>query len=60
MAVMAAMSEAWLGRMLGILKLRVIISGFSVCHWPGGQLRVSNAGRFVGWQFLLSHNTTLG
>jgi hypothetical protein len=34
--------------MVGILKLRVIISGFSVCHWPGGQLRVSNAGRICG------------
>jgi hypothetical protein len=24
---------------------RCIIVGLSVCHWPGGQLRVSNADR---------------
>jgi hypothetical protein len=48
MAVMAAMSLSVLRRISGILgNPRVIIKGFSVCHWPGGQLRVSNAERIL-------------
>ena len=47
MAVIAGRSLVWLGRMMGINIEKAIIAGYSVCHWPGGQLRVSTLNSMV-------------
>ena len=41
MLVMLAMSASVAGRILFMYEEKDIIEGYSECHWPGGQLRVS-------------------
>jgi hypothetical protein len=38
---MLAMSASLAGRILVMAEEKDIMEGYSECHWPGGQLRVS-------------------
>jgi hypothetical protein len=53
MPVIAAMSASVLGRNKGMVLGKDIMEGYSECHWPGGQLRVSTPNFMVEIPFNL-------